>query len=411
MGDGDGFSDGSFGDDGSGISGGSGIGFGDGSGLGMGGSDGGFGDGISGSGISFSDGGFGTPGFGESGSTGFGDGISGSGISFNDGLGFGIGLGMDSGSSLGLGFNSSLADFGLDAGMTADPGFSFNDASLSSFGTPGFNSNSDDNGFLGKFKGFLSSQAMNAALGKAGIPSGLAPGILGLGKAAITGDPNSAFNGFFSTAKGMALGALGPMGALAGLGISAMGPGGPNGQSGPAGFGGGGMSLNDILQGAAGLYMGNRAKGQYNQQLNTLNDLFSPNSPYAQQMKQTLERRDAASGRRSQYGNREVELAAALAQAQAGALTSPGYQQAMRGRQTAQNQGLNTMLALLGKNPQIGQSIMNGVHGMLSGGGLQSLFNNGYSDAWAMGPNAGPQLDFGGFGDEGALMDGGYWGG
>jgi hypothetical protein len=41
--------------------------------------------------------------------------------------------------------------------------------------------------------------------------------------------------------------------------------------------------------------------------------MYGPNSPYAQQMRQTLDRRDAAAGRRSQYGPREVELQANLA--------------------------------------------------------------------------------------------------
>ena len=41
--------------------------------------------------------------------------------------------------------------------------------------------------------------------------------------------------------------------------------------------------------------------------------MFGQDSPYAQQMRQTLDRNDAKSGRRSQYGTREVELQAALA--------------------------------------------------------------------------------------------------
>lgn len=57
---------------------------------------------------------------------------------------------------------------------------------------------------------------------------------------------------------------------------------------------------------------GNQAK-QLQQQQKQLADMFGPDSAYAKQLKQALERRDAAAGRRSQYGPREVELQAALA--------------------------------------------------------------------------------------------------
>jgi len=57
----------------------------------------------------------------------------------------------------------------------------------------------------------------------------------------------------------------------------------------------------------------NQLQDQQQQQLQSLSSLYSPNSPYAQVMRQQLDRRDAASGRRSQYGPREVELQAKLA--------------------------------------------------------------------------------------------------
>lgn len=126
--------------------------------------------------------------------------------------------------------------------------------------------------------------------------------------------------------------------------------------------------------------MGHRATGQYNGALDTLNNLYSPNSPYAQNMRQALERRDAAAGRRSQYGNREVELAGNLAQAQGQALSSPGYANLMNQRGISQNQGLNTLLTLLSKSGRGGQ----GLGGLFGGGGL--------SNQYALGPNAGPQM-------------------
>jgi len=45
----------------------------------------------------------------------------------------------------------------------------------------------------------------------------------------------------------------------------------------------------------------------------TLADMYGPNSSYAQQLQQTLARKDAASGRNSQYGPRSVQLQAMLA--------------------------------------------------------------------------------------------------
>lgn len=71
---------------------------------------------------------------------------------------------------------------------------------------------------------------------------------------------------------------------------------------------------NIAAKGLLGLYGYNRANKAYKNQINNLNSLFAPNSPYAQQMKQSLERKDAAAGRRSQYGPREVELQARLAE-------------------------------------------------------------------------------------------------
>jgi hypothetical protein len=62
-------------------------------------------------------------------------------------------------------------------------------------------------------------------------------------------------------------------------------------------------------------YRGMKGNGSY---LNSLQNMYGQNSPYAQQLQQELARRDAASGRRSQYGTRSVELQAALAKANAG---------------------------------------------------------------------------------------------
>lgn len=80
----------------------------------------------------------------------------------------------------------------------------------------------------------------------------------------------------------------------------------------------------------------NKLAGQAGQQISSLQNMFGPNSPYAQQLQQQLARKDAAAGRRSQYGPREVQLQAALAEQNARLAPSLGslYQQ----QATLQNQ-------------------------------------------------------------------------
>jgi hypothetical protein len=80
--------------------------------------------------------------------------------------------------------------------------------------------------------------------------------------------------------------------------------------------GGDGGTFGTIVNGATGIYQAQKYAKDLKNNRNQLSGLFSSNSPYAQEMRQRLERQDAASGRRSQYGNREVQLAAALAQNQ-----------------------------------------------------------------------------------------------
>lgn len=79
---------------------------------------------------------------------------------------------------------------------------------------------------------------------------------------------------------------------------------------------GGLENLSTLAGQAMGLYDANRQRRRAKEQAAELNNLYSPNSPYAQQMRQRLERQDAAAGRRSQSGVREVELAARLAENQ-----------------------------------------------------------------------------------------------
>ena len=80
-------------------------------------------------------------------------------------------------------------------------------------------------------------------------------------------------------------------------------------------------------------------QGNIDTQTANLAALSDPNSPYMKMARQAMERKDAAAGRRSQWGERETQLAALLAE-QVGKY-SPGIQQSIttaRG-QMATNQG------------------------------------------------------------------------
>lgn len=111
-----------------------------------------------------------------------------------------------------------------------------------------------------------------------------------------------------------------------------------------------------VLQGANslyGAYQKIQLANQQKQQLSTLQNLYSPTSPYAQQLSQTMARNDAASGRYSQYGTRATNLAAQLTASQAGVLNSPNYTNLSNSSITNSTGALNTLFASLG---QAGQS-------------------------------------------------------
>lgn len=85
------------------------------------------------------------------------------------------------------------------------------------------------------------------------------------------------------------------------------------------------------------------AREAYADNVAELRTLYGPNSPYAQQARKRIERRDAARGRNSQYGPRETELAALLADKQASVLSSPGYA-SMLGASRMKNAGLGGLI-------------------------------------------------------------------
>lgn len=145
---------------------------------------------------------------------------------------------------------------------------------------------------------------------------------------------------------------------------SVLGTGGGRGNSPAAGGGYGNMAASLM-----GLYNANRQKKQLKEQMGSLNNLFTPNSPYAQQLRQATERKDAAAGRRSQYGPREAQMAAQLAEKQASmAPQMMQYNQALG--------GLNNMMVNNGL--QFGQQFYRNAPQMQRDyGSLMNLFNGG----------------------------------
>jgi len=107
--------------------------------------------------------------------------------------------------------------------------------------------------------------------------------------------------------------------------------------------------------GGLGLYNANRAKQDANKQiegLQSMQNLYAQDSPYAQNLRQTLERKDAAAGRRSQYGPREVELQGRLADAASRqqASTAPLLNQLYQQKQKATNSAGRDIAAVLAKS-------------------------------------------------------------
>lgn len=106
----------------------------------------------------------------------------------------------------------------------------------------------------------------------------------------------------------------------------------------------GGKTFN-TAKGLAQLYSGYRGMRDNEKMLSGLQGLYSQNSPYAQNLRKQLQRQDAASGRRSQYGPREVELQAKLAQLASGQI--PAMNQMYQQQALARNMMLQGGLGLL----------------------------------------------------------------
>jgi len=375
--DGYGGSGGLGGGDGSGSAGYGGGGGGYGSGMGgLGGGGGGYGGYGSDSGADSAYGGgntgpsagagigFGLGGFGDGGYNGYGSDMGPDSAygGFNTGPGVGLGMG---------GFGSGYGDaFGLDANtslasMFATPTATDMDISLVDTMTP-------------------EERARKMAL-SIGVPMamqamGPVGGLLGPAVGAMTGtmtNNQAAKMGMSGIMSGLGTALGGPIGGLLGsLGARALGN--PTGPGPTSKADGKGFDLGGLAGGLAGMYMASQgAKDQKN----------VANSAAAQQLRQQLDRRDAASGRRSQYGPREVELQAKLAQMQAqyapglmNASTSANNQAmlAQQARRQQQNAQLNNLLQL-GQKSGAFDAAQRGLSGLF-GNGSQGGFDRGYID-------------------------------
>lgn len=126
--------------------------------------------------------------------------------------------------------------------------------------------------------------------------------------------------------------------------------------------GDGGSGYGQAIDSLASLYKSRQTRKQLQQtqgtlenQLNTGLQQYAPGSAYEQQLRKTLDRQDAAAGRRSQYGTREVELQARLADKQnelrksymSQAPTIAGSNAAIA---NARNAGVADLFSLYGKN-------------------------------------------------------------
>lgn len=328
------------------------------------------------------------------------------------------GIGQGESGDPGVGPGPSDAGGGMESGGFGDPGI--NDSGLSfdtlndmsfqtdlglgldaTFSNPSFDSSlaslnqseTEDEGTFGKTaKGIMSTisnMALSSIMGKMGIP-----GFVGTaGKNAVAAsqsqDPTAAGKAAVNTGMSTALGLMGPIGMGLGLGMQGLNAlsnagviGAPNtnadGSPAPAGTTGSSAAGNssgvgDLMTGLAGLYGYNQANKNINNQVGSLQGLFSQEGPYAQQLRQRLARTDAAGGRRSQYGNREVQLQAELAKLAAG--NAPQIGNLRAGQDQMRAQGLAQLISMMNRS-----GATNAI-----GSGLQGLFNQGMTSGVSSG--------------------------
>lgn len=207
-----------------------------------------------------------------------------------------------------------------------------------------------------------------------GLPGMFARGALDYSKngnmgAAVGTQAGGVLGGMLGNAVSPGLGVVtGPLGANIGREVGGA-PGTPGQSQGNSNT----FDVNSILSGLSGLYSSNQAnkalganQDAISGQISSLSGMYGPDSPYAKQLRQTLERQDAKAGRNSQYGPREAQLQALLAEKAAGAASTVG-------NLAGQSQKLNDQRTMQ-RNQQLG--ILLGM-GQRSGlfNGLRGMFN------------------------------------
>lgn len=174
-------------------------------------------------------------------------------------------------------------------------------------------------------------------------------------------------------------------GALTGSGGSGSSSGGTGG--GLGGLLGGNGDIGGLIRSLYDLYANKKASDQISPALDKLNHLYEVGTPEANQLQKELDARDAAAGRRSQYGTRAVELRAKLADSQARLLSSPGYlnlNQAYAQNSTGGIAGLLAQLTGGGSGGSSGGGILNQIGNAAVGTGsnwLSSLFGGSVQQA------------------------------
>jgi hypothetical protein len=106
----------------------------------------------------------------------------------------------------------------------------------------------------------------------------------------------------------------------------------------------GGTDISRTLSSLAGLYSSNKSNRNYSALANNMASMYKPGSSYEEQLRKELMRRDAAAGRRSQYGPRAVELQAKLAEMSS--RNAPALAQIYGQEGAARNQMMKDLLSL-----------------------------------------------------------------
>jgi len=294
-------------------------------------------------------------------------------------------------------FAKGLMKAGIGLGRTA-----LNSTPLGAMANVGYDMSQGVNpmrALAGAIPGYGGMVARGAADVAGGAPVGQVAGN------ALGGALGSQVGGYVGSQAGNAIGGS-MMGALGGMGLSSWG--GQQGAAGGRSLGGmmnasfnpgqqqqglarPSFGVGDVASGLMGLYSAHQTGQQAQQnadmnqgalqgQISQLSSMYGQDSPYAQQLRQSLARKDAASGRNSQYGQREVQLQAALAEKAAqNAQAVSGLSQQSHAQNVA-----NTNAQTMARNQQMG---------ILAGMGKSSGFNDWaggqLKDLWTQyGPSA-----------------------